>query len=63
MYYWYWFIITGFVNFRYKEQYVETMAGLVEFAQGAYNTRQHEIKLFKDLVISALADSVENSKE
>jgi hypothetical protein len=49
--------------FRYKEQYVETMAGLVEFAQEAYNVRQHEIKLFKDLVDNALEDSVKNSKE
>lgn len=47
---------------RYKEQYVETMAGLVEFAQGAYNTRQHEIKLFKDLVDNALEESVKKSK-
>lgn len=38
------------------------MAGLVEFAQGAYNVRQNEIKLFKDLVDNALADSVEKSK-
>lgn len=39
------------------------MAGLVEFAQEAYNTRQNEIKLFKDLVDNALADSVQKSKE
>lgn len=38
------------------------MAGLVEFAQGAYNTRQNEIKLFKDLVDNALDDSVKESK-
>lgn len=48
---------------RYKEQYVETMQGLVEFAQEAYNNRQHEIKLFKDLVDAALEDSVLRSKE
>ncbi|KPI97248.1 PREDICTED: leucine-rich repeat-containing protein 48-like [Papilio xuthus] len=47
----------------YKEQYVETMAGLVEYAQGAYNTRQIEVKLFRDLVDNALADSVSKSKE
>lgn len=39
------------------------MAGLVEFAQGAYNARQHEISLFKDLVDNALSDSVQKSKE
>ncbi|CAG4946971.1 unnamed protein product [Parnassius apollo] len=48
---------------QYKEQYVDTMAGLVEFAQQAYNERQYEIKLFKDLVDNALADSVNKSKE
>ncbi|KAL0871762.1 hypothetical protein ABMA27_004260 [Loxostege sticticalis] len=54
--------LLGFYE-QYKEQYVETMAGLVEFAQEAYNTRQNEIKLFKDLVDNALADSVQKSKE
>ncbi|XP_013190894.1 dynein regulatory complex subunit 3 [Amyelois transitella] len=53
--------LIGFYE-QYKDQYVETMAGLVEFAQGAYNTRQSEIKLFKDLVDNALADSVQKSK-
>ncbi|CAK1544955.1 unnamed protein product [Leptosia nina] len=53
--------LLGFFE-QYKEQYVETMAGLVEFAQGAYNTRQNEIKLFKDLVDTALEESVRNSK-
>lgn len=48
---------------RYKEQYVETMASLVEFAQEAYTDRQNEIKLFKDLVDTALNDSVQKSKE
>ncbi|XP_068618661.1 dynein regulatory complex subunit 3-like [Battus philenor] len=48
---------------EYKEQYVETMAGLVTYAQQAYNERQNEIKLFKDLVDNALADSVNKSKE
>ena len=38
------------------------MAGLVDFAQEAYNARQHEIKLFKDLVDNALEDSVVKSK-
>ncbi|KAJ2943667.1 hypothetical protein O0L34_g16779 [Tuta absoluta] len=47
----------------YKEQYVYTMDQLVEWAQGAYNDRQHEIRLFKDLVDTALADCVEKSKE
>ncbi|XP_047534682.1 dynein regulatory complex subunit 3-like [Vanessa atalanta] len=47
---------------QYKEQYEETMAGLVEFAQEAYNSRQNEIKLFKDLVDNALEDSVVKSK-
>ncbi|XP_052755007.1 dynein regulatory complex subunit 3 [Galleria mellonella] len=54
--------LLGFYE-QYKEQYVETMAGLVEFAQEAYNARQHEIKLFKDLVNNALEDSVQKSKE
>ncbi|XP_041987235.1 dynein regulatory complex subunit 3-like [Aricia agestis] len=48
---------------QYKEQYVETMAGLVEYAQEAYNVRQAEIQLFKDLIDNALEDSVEKSKE
>lgn len=39
------------------------MANLVEFAQEAYNDRQNEIKLFKDLVDNALAESVEKSKK
>lgn len=39
------------------------MAGLVEFAQSAYNDRQNEIKLFKDLVDNALEDSVKKSKQ
>ncbi|CAH0584433.1 unnamed protein product [Chrysodeixis includens] len=47
---------------QYREQYVETMAALVEFAQGAYTERQNEIKLFKDLVDNALDESVEKSK-
>ncbi|XP_049874456.1 dynein regulatory complex subunit 3-like [Pectinophora gossypiella] len=47
----------------YKEQYVDTMATLVEWAQGAYSDRQYEIKLFKDLINGALAESVEKSKE
>ncbi|XP_045766707.1 dynein regulatory complex subunit 3-like isoform X1 [Maniola jurtina] len=47
---------------QYKEQYVETMAGLVEFAQDAYNMRQNEIRLFKDLVDNALDESVTKSK-
>ena len=38
------------------------MAQLVEFAQEAYNDRQHEIKLFKDLVDTALEDCVRKSK-
>ncbi|CAG4962699.1 unnamed protein product [Colias eurytheme] len=54
--------LIGFYE-QYKEQYVETMAGLVEFAQGAYNARQHEIKLFKDLVDNALEESVKKSKQ
>ncbi|XP_045495729.1 dynein regulatory complex subunit 3-like [Colias croceus] len=54
--------LLGFYE-QYKEQYVETMAGLVEFAQGAYNARQHEIKLFKDLVDNALEESVKKSKQ
>ncbi|KAJ0178160.1 hypothetical protein K1T71_005983 [Dendrolimus kikuchii] len=54
--------LIGFYE-QYKEQYVETMANLVEFAQGAYTTRQNEIKLFKDLVDTALEDSVKRSKE
>ncbi|CAG9561376.1 unnamed protein product [Danaus chrysippus] len=54
--------LIGFFD-QYKEQYVETMADLVEFAQEAYNARQHEIKLFKDLVDNALAESVQKSKE
>ncbi|XP_063828297.1 dynein regulatory complex subunit 3 [Ostrinia nubilalis] len=54
--------LIGFYE-QYKEQYVETMAGLVEFAQGAYTTRQNEIKLFKDLVDNALEDSVQKSKD
>ncbi|CAH0729933.1 unnamed protein product, partial [Brenthis ino] len=53
--------LIGFYE-QYKEQYVETMAGLVEFAQEAYNARQQEIKLFKDLVDNALEDSVVKSK-
>ncbi|XP_045526239.1 dynein regulatory complex subunit 3-like [Pieris brassicae] len=53
--------LIGFYE-QYKEQYVETMAGLVEFAQVAYNARQNEIKLFKDLVENALDDSVKKSK-
>ncbi|XP_050351560.1 dynein regulatory complex subunit 3-like [Nymphalis io] len=53
--------LLGFYE-QYKEQYEETMAGLVEFAQEAYNARQHEIKLFKDLVDNALEDSVRKSK-
>ncbi|CAG9793993.1 unnamed protein product [Diatraea saccharalis] len=53
--------LIGFYE-QYKEQYVETMAGLVEFAQEAYNVRQNEIKLFKDLVLNALEDSVKKSK-
>ncbi|XP_030020026.2 dynein regulatory complex subunit 3 isoform X2 [Manduca sexta] len=53
--------LNGFYE-QYKEQYVETMAGLVEFAQEAYNARQHEIKLFKDLVDNALEESVKKSK-
>ncbi|PZC75733.1 dynein regulatory complex subunit 3 [Helicoverpa armigera] len=48
---------------QYKENYVETMANLVEFAQGAYTDRQKEIKLFKDLVDSALEESVAKSKK
>ncbi|CAH0694009.1 unnamed protein product [Spodoptera exigua] len=48
---------------QYKENYVETMANLVEFAQEAYNDRQNEIKLFKDLVDSALSETVEKSKK
>ncbi|XP_022830342.1 dynein regulatory complex subunit 3-like isoform X1 [Spodoptera litura] len=48
---------------QYRENYVETMANLVEFAQEAYKDRQHEIKLFKNLVDSALDDSVEKSKK
>lgn len=39
------------------------MAGLVEFALEAYNARQYEIKLFKDLVNDALEESVKKSKE
>lgn len=39
------------------------MANLVEFAQSAYVARQNEIKLFKDLVDTALEDSVKRSKE
>lgn len=39
------------------------MAGLVEFAQDAYNVRQNEIRLFKDLVDNALDESVKKSKE
>ncbi|XP_059053982.1 dynein regulatory complex subunit 3-like [Achroia grisella] len=54
--------LLGFYE-QYKEQYVETMAGLVDFAQDAYKARQHEIKLFKDLVNNALEDSVQTSKE
>lgn len=42
---------------------METMAGLVEFAQDAYTERQNEIKLFKDLVDTALEDSVTKSKK
>ncbi|XP_063623655.1 dynein regulatory complex subunit 3-like [Cydia splendana] len=48
---------------EYKEQYVETMAGLVEFAQEAYNDRQHEIGLFRELVDNALAESVAKTKD
>lgn len=47
---------------RYKENYVETMAQLIEFAQEAYNDRQREIGFFKDLVDNALAVSVAKSK-
>ncbi|XP_028029107.1 dynein regulatory complex subunit 3-like [Bombyx mandarina] len=54
--------LNGFFE-QYKEQYVETMAGLVEFALEAYNARQYEIKLFKDLVNDALEESVKKSKE
>ncbi|CAH2981430.1 unnamed protein product [Chilo suppressalis] len=54
--------LIGFYE-QYKEQYVETMAGLVEFAQEAYNDRQNEIKLFNDLVLNALEDSVKKSKQ
>lgn len=39
------------------------MAGLVEFAQEAYNLRQNEIRLFKDLVDNALEESVGKSKK
>lgn len=39
------------------------MENLVEFAQVAYNNRQNEIKLYRDLVDNALADSVAKSKE
>lgn len=39
------------------------MAGLVQFAQDAYNVRQNEIRLFKDLVDNALDESVKKSKE
>ncbi|XP_026499077.1 dynein regulatory complex subunit 3-like [Vanessa tameamea] len=53
--------LLGFYE-QYKEQYEETMAGLVQFAQEAYNSRQNEIKLFKDLVDNALEDSVVKSK-
>ncbi|KAJ8715983.1 hypothetical protein PYW08_013268 [Mythimna loreyi] len=53
--------LVGFFE-QYKENYVETMAQLVEFAQEAYNDRQREIGLFKDLVDNALADSVAKSK-
>ncbi|XP_045450916.1 dynein regulatory complex subunit 3-like [Melitaea cinxia] len=53
--------LLGFYE-QYKEQYVETMAGLVEFAQEAYNLRQNEIRLFKDLVDNALEESVMKSK-
>ncbi|XP_026746550.1 LOW QUALITY PROTEIN: dynein regulatory complex subunit 3-like [Trichoplusia ni] len=48
---------------QYREQYVETMATLVDFAQEAYTERQNEIKLFKDLVDTALEESVEKSKK
>ncbi|CAH2039450.1 unnamed protein product, partial [Iphiclides podalirius] len=54
--------LTNFYE-QYKEQYVETMAGLVEYAQQAYNERQFEIKLFKDLVDNALEVSVNKSKD
>lgn len=47
----------------YKDQYVETMAHLVDFAQNAYNDRENEIKLYKDLVDKALEDSVTRSKK
>ncbi|XP_050675184.1 dynein regulatory complex subunit 3-like [Leptidea sinapis] len=53
--------LLGFYE-QYKELYVETMSGLVEFAQEAYNARQNEVKLFKDLVDNALEDSVKRSK-
>ncbi|KAG7295915.1 hypothetical protein JYU34_021005 [Plutella xylostella] len=53
--------LAGFYE-QYKEQYVETMGQLVEYAQEAYRDRQHEISLFQDLVDTALADSVEKSK-
>ncbi|KAJ8713615.1 hypothetical protein PYW07_013985 [Mythimna separata] len=53
--------LIGFFD-QYKENYVETMAQLVEFAQEAYNDRQHEIGLFQELVDNALADSVAKSK-
>ncbi|XP_039755667.1 dynein regulatory complex subunit 3-like [Pararge aegeria] len=53
--------LLGFYE-QYKEQYVETMIGLVDFAQDAYNMRQNEIRLFKDLVDNALDDSVIKSK-
>lgn len=48
---------------RYKEEYVTTMDKLVEYAQNAYNDRQNEIKLIKDLMNNALDESVEKSKE
>lgn len=41
---------------------METMAQLVDFAQEAYTDRENEIGLFKDLVLNALADSVNRSK-
>ncbi|VVD03260.1 unnamed protein product [Leptidea sinapis] len=54
--------LLGFYE-QYKELYVETMSGLVEFAQEAYNARQNEVKLFKDLVDNALEDSVKRTKQ
>lgn len=52
-----------FILFRYKEDYVEAMDVLVDYAQQAYGERQREIQRFEDLMKAGLADSVARSKQ